>query len=53
MQLYSTATTYKKSRFILSERLEFHMSDDLLTAFHAFPKRTLTLLSIDKILLPS
>ena len=40
IHLYSsidTATAWKKSCFILSDRLDFHMTDGLLIAFHALP----------------
>ena len=46
-----TATTSKNYRFILSERLDFHMVDNLPVPSHAFPMRMLTSLSVDKILL--
>ena len=47
-----TATIWKKSRSILSERLDFHMIDNLSIAINAFTMRILTSLSGDEILLP-
>ena len=38
--------------FFLSERLDFHMVDNLLIAVHDFPMQMFTLLSVDVILLP-
>ena len=46
-----TATTWKKSCFISSERLDFLMVDNLSIADHAFPMRLSTSLSVDVILL--
>ena len=46
-----TATAYKKSCFILSERSSFHMINNLSVAIHAFAMCMLTLLSVDEILL--
>ena len=46
-----TATAGKKSRFILSDRSDFHPIDILLIAFHAFASCVLTSLSVDEILL--
>ena len=46
-----TATSWKNSSFILSERLDFHMLDNLSIAAHDFPMRILTSLSVDEILL--
>ena len=45
-------TAWKNSRFILSEKLDFHMVDNLLITVHAFPTHILTSLSVDEILLP-
>ena len=42
-----TATAWEKSRFILSDGLNFHM----MIAFYASTRRMLTSLSVDKILL--
>ena len=47
------AKAWKKSLFILSERLDFHMIDNLLIAIHIFTWHMLTSLSVDEILLPS
>ena len=47
-----TARAWKNSRFISSERLDFHMVDNLSIAVHAFPMRMLTSLSVDEILEP-
>ena len=52
MQPYSstdTATTSKNSHFVLSERSNFHMVDNLSVL--AFPMHMLTSLSVDEILL--
>ena len=38
-----TATAWKKSRFILSDRLDFHMIDSLSITFHAFVRHMLTI----------
>ena len=38
------------SSFIISDRLDFHMIDNLSIGFHAFVKRVLILLSLDEIL---
>ena len=42
----------KNYRFILSERSDFHMVDNLSTAVHAFPMYMLTSPSVDEILQP-
>ena len=42
------ATAWKKSRFILSDRLDFHMIDNL---FHTFARLKLSL-SVDEMLQP-
>ena len=42
----------KSSRFILSERSDFHMVVNLLVAVHRLPICMLTSLSVDEILLP-
>ena len=55
MQLHistNTATAWKNSHFILSERSDFLMVDNLSIALHALPKYMLTSLSVDEILLP-
>ena len=55
MQPYSSndmATAWKHSCFILSKRLDLYMIDKQSIAVYAFPMRTLTSLSEDKILLP-
>ena len=46
-----TATVWKKSYFILSERPDFHMFDNLLIVSYTFARHQLTLLSVDEILL--
>ena len=46
------ATAWKKSHLILSDRLDFHMFNNLLIASHTFARHMLTSLSIDEILLP-
>ena len=43
-----SATTWKKSRFILSERSCFHMVDNLPIASYIFPMNMLILLSVDE-----
>ena len=48
-RITDTATPWKKSCFILSDRSDFHMIDDLLIVVHAFTRHMLT--SIDQILL--
>ena len=45
-----TATTWKKSRFILSMRSDFHMIDNLSIAVLTFARCMLTSLSLDEIL---
>ena len=47
-----TDTAWKKSGFILSDRLDFHIIDSLSIAFHTFAMRMLTSLSVNEILLP-
>ena len=47
----NTATVWNKSRFILSDRLDFHMIDSLQNAFYAFVKRMLTSLLVVEMLL--
>ena len=47
-----TATASKKSHFILSERVNFDMINNLSIAVHNLPKRMLTSISVDEILLP-
>ena len=46
-----TATTWKRSHYILSERSDFYMIYNLSIASHAFARRMLTSLSVDEILL--
>ena len=46
------ATAWKKSRFILSERSDFYMIDNLSITVHAFTRRMFISLSVDEILLP-
>ena len=45
-------TAWNNCHFILSERLDFHMVNNLLIADHTFLIHILTLLSVDKTLLP-
>ena len=45
-------TAWKNCHFNLSVRSDFHMTDNLFVADHAFPIRVLTSLSVDEILLP-
>ena len=45
-----TTVAWKKLRFILSDRSDFHMTDSLSIADHAFVSRVLMSFSIDKIL---
>ena len=47
-----TAAAWKKLRFILSCRLDFHMTDNLLIAVDAFDSGVLMLFSVDETLLP-
>ena len=48
----TTATVKKNSRFILSERSEFYMVNNLSIVVNTVPMYMLTSLSIDEILLP-
>ena len=48
-----TTTACKKSRFITSDRSDFHTTNNLSIAFHTFTRRMLTSLLVDKILLPT
>ena len=48
-----TTTAWKKSRFILSDILDFHMIYNLSIAFPVYTRRMLTSLSVDGMLLPS
>ena len=47
-----TATDWKSSRLILSERSDFHMVDNQLIAVHALHMCMLTWLSLNEIFLP-
>ena len=47
-----TQLQLKKFRFILSDRSDFHMTDNLSIAVHVFAWRMLTSVSVDEILLP-
>ena len=47
-----TPTNSKESCFILSQRSNFHMFDNVSVAVHAFAKRLLSLFSVKEILLP-
>ena len=42
----------KKQRFIFSDRFDFHKTDSLSLAVHAFSSHVLTLFSVDETLLP-
>ena len=44
--------TAGKNCFILSDRSDFHMTDSLSIAVHAFASRVLMTLSVDEMLLP-
>ena len=46
-----TTTAWKKLRFILSVRSEFHMTDSLSIAVHAFARRVSMSVSVDETLL--
>ena len=46
-----TDTPWKKFCFILSDRSDFYMIDNLLIAAHTFARHMLTSLSVDEILL--
>ena len=47
-----TTAAWKKLRFILSVKPDFHMTDTLLIAVHAFISRVSMSFSVDEILLP-
>ena len=47
-----TATAWKKSRFILSIKSDFHMIVNLSIIVHSFARRVLTSIAVDEILLP-
>ena len=47
-----TTTAWKKLRFILSVRSDFHMTDSLSIAVHAFVSRVLMSVPVDETLLP-
>ena len=47
-----TTAAWKKMHFILSVRSDFHMTDSLLIAVHAFASRVFMSVSIDETLLP-
>ena len=48
----NTTTAWKKLRFILSIRSDFHMTDSLSIAVHAFVSRVSWSFSVDETLLP-
>ena len=48
-----TTTAWKNCLFSLSVKSDFHMTDNLFIADHAFPIHVLTSLSVEEILLPS
>ena len=47
-----TTAAWKKLHFILSVRFDFHMTDSLLIALHAFVSCVLISFSVDETLLP-
>ena len=47
-----TTAAWKKLRFILSDRSDFHMIDSLLMIAHAFVNRVLMSFLVDETLLP-
>ena len=47
-----TAAAWKKLRFILSVMSDFHMTDSLSIAIHAFASPILISVSVDETLLP-
>ena len=49
---FDTGTAWKKTRFILSERSDFRMIDNLSIVANANARHMLTTLTVDKILLP-
>ena len=51
VHLYSSmdmTAAWKKLRFILSDRFDFHMTDNLSTADHAFASHVLMSFSVDE-----
>ena len=48
----NTTAAWKKLRFILSAKSDFHMTDRQLIAAHAFASRVLMPVSVDETLLP-
>ena len=48
----NTTAAWKKLRFILAVRSDFHMTDSLLIAVHAFVSRVSMSFSVDETLLP-
>ena len=47
-----TTAAWKKSRFILSDKSDFHMTDNLSIAVHAFASHVLISFSVEETLLP-
>ena len=47
-----TIAAWKKLCFILTVRSDFHMTDSLLIAYHAFVSRVSASISVDETLLP-
>ena len=47
-----TTATWKKLRFILSARSDFHITDSLLLAAHAFARHVFISIYVDETLLP-
>ena len=47
-----TTAAWKKLRFISSDRSDFHMTENLSIATHAFASRILMSFSVDETLLP-
>ena len=48
----SAALVWRNSSFILSQRLNYYIVDNLSIVVQALPRHILTILSVDKILLP-
>ena len=47
-----TGTVWKNSHFILSDRSDFHMINNVLITVHTFTRHMLTSFSVDEMLLP-
>ena len=48
----NTTAAWKKLRFFLSVKSDFHMTDSLSIAVHAFASRVLMSVSVDETLIP-